>query len=213
MSDPETKKGFIEILDGSQKGENIPIEYYPTGYSMEKSVSYSPLGNWNLEAPRLKYGGGKPGILNIVLFYDTYKLEKDVRDYVNKVSDLMKIDPETHAPPQLRFVWAMEIEPFICVLESAKKEFTMFLSDGTPVRAKLTLKLIEIKRNLNDREKKLQSPDKTKVHITQRRDSLWLIASRAYGNAELWRPIADRNGIKNPRSLEPGIELIIPPLE
>lgn len=137
-----------------------------------------------------------------------------MRDYTDKVSDLMKIDPEIHAPPPLKFIWAMEKrEPFICVLESVSKKFTMFLQDGTPVRARLTLKLKEFKMKLNEREKTLQSPDKTKVHVTQRGDSLWVIASRVYGNAALWRPIADRNGIKNPRFLDPGTELIIPPLE
>jgi nucleoid-associated protein YgaU len=104
-------------------------------------------------------------------------------------------------------------EPFIGVLQSVRKEFTMFLQDGIPVRARLSLTLKEFKMELNEREKTLQSPDKTKVHFTQQGDSLWLIASRVYGNADLWRPIAERNGIKNPRILEPGIKLIIPPLE
>lgn len=98
-------------------------------------------------------------------------------------------------------------------MESVTKRFTMFLQDGTPVRARLTLKLKEFKMKANEREKTLQSPDKTKIHIVQRGDSLWLIASRVYGNATLWRPIAYRNKIKNPRFLEPGTELIIPPLK
>jgi nucleoid-associated protein YgaU len=104
-------------------------------------------------------------------------------------------------------------EPFTCTLESVTKRFTMFLEDGIPVRATLDVTFKEYKLKLNEREKTLQSPDKTKVHITQRGDSLWLIASNAYGNAKLWRQIADLNGIKNPRFLEPGIKLIIPPLE
>lgn len=137
-----------------------------------------------------------------------------MRDYTNKVTNLMKIDTEIQAPPPLKFIWAMEKrEPFICVLESATKKFTMFLQDGTPVRARLTLKLKEFKMEFNERESTLQSSDKTKVHIIQLGDSLWLIASRFYGNATFWRLIAERNGLKNPRILEPGTKLIIPPLE
>ncbi|MCO5382508.1 MAG: hypothetical protein NHB15_10800 [Methanosarcina barkeri] len=42
---------------------------------------------------------------------------------------------------------------------------------------------------------------------------MWLIANEKYGDPYMWRPIADKNKIKNPRFLEPGIELLIPPLE
>ena len=181
---------------------------------MEKSVSYSEAKQSELEAPFLEYSGGNAGILSVELFYDTYEYGTDVRDYTDKISNLLQIDPEIHAPPPLKFIWAMEKrEPFICVMESVTKRFTMFLQDGTPVRARLTLKLKEFKIKANEREKTLQSPDKTKIHIVQRGDSLWLIASRVYGNATLWRPIAYRNKIKNPRFLEPGTELIIPPLK
>lgn len=181
---------------------------------MKKTVSYQEVSKLKLEAPRIQYTGGNAGSLSIELFYDTYEYGTDVRDYTDKISDLMKIDTDIHAPPPLKFIWAMEKrEPFICVLESVTKKFTMFLQDGTPVRARLNLELKEFKMELNERENTLQSPDKTKIQVTQRGESLWLIASRAYGNAALWRPIADRNGIKNPRILEPGTRLIIPPLE
>lgn len=181
---------------------------------MEKTVTYSEVSKLKLEAPRLQYTGGNAGSLTVELFYDTYESGTDVRNYTDKIADLIKIDTEIHAPPPLKFIWAMEKrEPFICVLESVTKKFTMFLQDGTPVRARLNLKLKEFKMELNERESTLQSPDKTKVHIIQLGDSLWLIASRFYGNAAFWRPIAERNGLKNPRILEPGTKLIIPPLE
>lgn len=180
---------------------------------MTKSVTYEKNQKINLESPRVQYTGGEPGSLSFELFYDTYEDKKDVRIYTDKISDLIKIDPEIHSPPPLKFIWGMEQEPFNCVLERIEKKFTMFLPSGIPVRARLDITLKEIKLKLNQREKTPQSPDKTKVHVTQRGDSLWLIASKAYGNAALWRPIADLNGIKNPRFIEPGAELIIPPLE
>ena len=44
-------------------------------------------------------------------------------------------------------------------------------------------------------------------------DTLMYIAEREYGNPDLWRRIAKANKIDNPRSLKPGLELVIPPLE
>ena len=199
---------------GTMENKEIEILYYPTEYSMTKTATYPDHKKSNLESTRTQYAGGDPETLSFDLFYDTYEYKEDVRKYTDQITDLLKIDPKLHAPPPLRFIWGMDPkEPFECTLESVTKKFTMFLKNGTPVRAVLSVKFKEYKQELNVREKTGQSPDKTKIHITQRGDSLWLIASRAYGNAKLWRPIADLNGIKNPRLLEPGIKLIIPPLE
>lgn len=93
------------------------------------------------------------------------------------------------------------------------KKFTMFNSDGVPVRARLNITLKEFKMQLNSRERELQSPDKTKVYIAKQGDSLWAIAYREYGDPDMWRPIAQKNNIYDPRFLKPGTELVIPPLE
>ncbi len=218
-------------MKGTNEGTVIEVLYYPTEYSIEKSVSYSGSNNESkrrnktnqnakskLDTPFLEYNGGNPGVIRIELFYDTYGQEiDDVRTYTDKISDLMKIDPKLHAPPILEFIWGIEKQgSFVCVLESLSKKFTMFTLKKDypiPVRARLSLTLKEFKLKFDEGETTKSSPDKTKVHVTQRGDSLWLIANKAYGNPKLWRPIADRNGIKNPRFLEPGKELIIPPLE
>ena len=63
------------------------------------------------------------------------------------------------------------------------------------------------------RQRPLQSSDKTKIRTVKQGDSLWAIAAEEYGDPALWRPIADENGIYNPRILEAGSEITIPPLE
>ena len=44
------------------------------------------------------------------------------------------------------------------------------------------------------------------------RETLSSIAGVVYGNAALWRPIALRNNIDNPRQLPIALRLIVPPL-
>lgn len=192
----------------------IEVLYYPTEYSMEKSNKYSEVDVPGLETPYIQYSKGNSGSVSMEVFYDTYENDTDVRDYSNQLSDLLKIDPDLHAPPPLSFIWGMPAtEPFTCVLEKVSTKYTMFSSNGYPVRARLNITLKEFKTALNTRETSKQSPDKTKTYITKRGDSLWLIASEKYGDPSIWRPIADKNKIKNPRFIEPGIELLIPPLE
>lgn len=204
-------------MAGSREGDEIEILYYPTEYSMEKSNTFSEISVPGLEAPYIQYSKGNSGSVSMEVFYDTYgegENIKDVRDYSSQLSDLLKIDPDLHAPPPLSLIWGMpQTEPFTCVLEKVSTKYTMFSSDGIPVRARLNITLKEFKTALNTREQGKQSPDKTKTYVTKRGDSLWLIANEKYGDPSMWRPIADKNKIKNPRFLEPGIELLIPPLE
>ena len=208
------KKGFIEVLNGKQKGKNIDILYFPTEYSMEKGNTFTEIAVPGLESPYLQYVRGNAGSITLEVFYDTYEKGVDVRVHTDKLTDLMNIDPEIHAPPQLMFIWGIpSAEPFICVMERATKRFTMFDSSGIPVRAKINVTLKEFKMELNSRERSLQSPDKTKIYITKQGDSLWAIAYKEYGDPLIWRPIAEKNNINNPRYLKPGTELIIPPVE
>ena len=208
------KKGFIEVLAGQQKHKEIEILYFPPEYSVEKSNSFTEISIPGLESPYLQYIKGNAGSITLEVFYDTYEEGTDVRELTDQLSNLMNIDPKLHAPPPLRFIWGMlSAEPCICVLERVTKRFTMFRSDGVPVRARLNITLKEYKMELNIRERTVQSPDRSKAYITKQGDSLWLIAAEEYGDPTMWRAIAEANKIDNPRILETGKEIIIPPLE
>ncbi len=208
------KKGFIEILSGKNKMQQIEILYFPPEYSIEKSNTFAEISIPGLESPYMQYVKGNAGSITLEAFYDTYEEGTDVRRFTKQLSELMNIDPELDAPPPLRFIWGMPSEePFIGVLERLTTRFTMFSSNGIPVRARLSITLKEFKMELNERERNKQSPDRTKVYVTKQGDSLWSIAYKEYGDPALWRHIADKNRIYDPRLLEPGMELIIPSLE
>jgi nucleoid-associated protein YgaU len=62
------------------------------------------------------------------------------------------------------------------------------------------------------REMRLESPDRTRVRVVRERETLALIAAEAYGNPRLWRHIAEQNNIDRPRFVPPGFSLRIPAL-
>ena len=62
-------------------------------------------------------------------------------------------------------------------------------------------------------EFKWESPDHSKRRVVQRGDTLNRIAAEEYGSAAHWRTIAEYNRIRNPRRLQPGEELLLPPLD
>jgi hypothetical protein len=208
------RKGFLQVLAGEKAGTEIQVLYYPPEYTLEKSNSFTEVAIPGLEAPYLQFVRGNAGSLSIEVFYDTYEQGTDVRTYTDQLTSLLNLDTELHAPPPLCFTWGMPgSEPFTCVLERVSRRFTLFNEQGIPVRARLTLTLKEYKGGLSEREMHLQSADRTKVFQATEGDSLWSVAAREYGDPSLWRTIARKNGIEDPRSLEPGQELVIPPLE
>jgi nucleoid-associated protein YgaU len=134
-----------------------------------------------------------------------------VRDLVHEFTALMEIDPTTHAPPVLLFVWGTLT--FTCVLARASQRYTMFLADGTPVRARLQVTFNEFSNvDMEAKEIKRETADYTKFHVVGQGETLSAVAGRTYGDPTLWRPIALRNEIDDPRSLPVGTRLQIPRL-
>ena len=208
----ELKKAIIHVLDArGNKKEEVPVLFYPSEYTMEKSNEFANKNVPGLESPQLHFSSGGLETLSMDLFFDTYEMGEDVRKYTNKIVDLLKIDPEIHAPPVLKFVWGNL--NFTCVLSRVTKKFILFTKDGIPVRATLNVTFSEYSTGGASRERPLQSSDKTKIRTVKEGDSLWAIAAEVYGDPGLWRPIADENGIINPRILEAGSEIAVPPLE
>ncbi len=213
------KKALIYVHDKNGKiNRNDPIHvlFNPTLYSIDKSNQFANMSIPGRQSPLLQFVRGESEILSIELFFDTYTYYKseDVRTYTNKITNLLKIDGEIHAPPICSFVWGkngLDKPYFTGVIEHATITYIMFLNDGTPVRAKLNLTFRQYPQ-VEQTDTRLSSPDKTKRWKLKDTDSLWSIAHAEYGDSSKWRYLAEANNIMNPLSLEPGEEIIIPKL-
>jgi hypothetical protein len=102
---------------------------------------------------------------------------------------------------------------FRCVMESIKQKFTLFSSEGVPLRATLTVTLREYK-SLRDQlaQIKASSPDRTHVHVLQQSETYAAVAQRYYEAPDDWRAIAVENRVDDPRRTTPGRFLRVPPL-
>lgn len=215
MAETKWVKACIQPLDirGNPKGDPVKILFNPTEYSIEHSNQFQNTQLPGLSAPLTHFISGNARTLTMELFFDTYESGEDVRDYTQKITELLEIESELHAPPVCRFSWG-KLE-FKAVLERVTQRFTMFRDEqGIPVRATLNVTFKEYKTITEQfQEKPRHSSDRTKQRLISPGDSLWLLADKEYGDPALWRPIARANNLANPRKLEVGKEIIVPPLE
>jgi len=216
------KKEKAYLVRKDDSSEKVDFLFNPAELTVERTNQFTEVNIPGLPSSVFQFVKGGARTIALDIFFDTYEENKDVRTFTDRITGwesetkkakgLMDIDSELHAPPSCLFIWGSFIFP--CIIERATKKFTLFLSDGTPVRATLNITLKEYKEfKTQVKELSLQSADRTKTRQVKQGDSLWFIAAKEYGNPALWRHIADANCIDNPRVLKPGMELIIPPLE
>lgn len=204
----------------------VPFLFNPNELTVEKTNQFAEIAIPGLPSTVFEFVKGGSRTLTMDLFFDTYEEKSDVRIFTDKITGwdsgslfkaspfkgLMDIDSDLHGPPICLFVWGSFI--FQCIIERVTKKFTMFLPEGIPVRATLNVTLKEYTDIITQlKETHYQSADRTKTWRVKQGETLWFIAAKEYGNPALWRHIANKNKIYNPRLLKPGMELIIPPLE
>jgi len=212
MTSGSLEKAYIKIVNGKKSNKKIECAFNPQEYELKRSVGYSEHKTL-LNTPITQFTSGVADTLSMELFFDTTKTEKDVREqYIKKIDWLLEVDGELHAPPLCRFVWGGGLD-FKAQLVQANKRFTRFLSDGTPVRAWVDVTFKQYKESKQQKSKiKHESTDKMKVWTVSEGDTLWQIAEEEYSDTSHWRTIANANDIDNPRNLEPGSKLSLPPL-
>lgn len=144
--------------------------------------------------------------LSITLVFDSYGLSPtDVRAHTSKVAALSMVDPKLHRPPVCELSWGAFKGIFRGVLTGFGETFTLFLRDGTPVRASVACDFVEFRTEAHADVRKVAASTR-KVRSSE---SLQDVAATEYGDAADWRPIAKANGIVNPRARSGG-QLRIP---
>jgi hypothetical protein len=205
-----------------EKGTIIHVMFNPNSYSISKSVTWNAGGGDDgksktkreVNAPPLQFGGGGSRQLSLELFFDVTEYKgKDVRDETDKIANLTLINRELKKrPPWCEVSWGAPRTPsgdfpFKGVISSLTQKFTLFASNGTPIRATLSVTFTEYLDP--EADKRQTDPDYT-TWLTKRGDTLSNVSAQVYGNPSWWRVIAEHNDIDDPLQLEIGRRLSIP---
>lgn len=218
MPDKKPEKAVIRNL---QTNDEVECMFNPKEYTFSKQNSWKFTNQKGKNLPEPVFQSGQPTLLKMQLFFDTFETGDDVRKkYTSKIWDLTQVDESTKTqkdkkgrPPHCRFQWGKNWA-FEAVVTSVSQRFTLFKSDGTPVRATLDVTFKQIKdEDLYPRQNPTSGGGEgRKVHIVREGERIDWIATTEYGDASLWRLIAQHNQLDDPLMLEPGQTLGIPPL-
>lgn len=217
-------KAYIRCLDMPPPPgvpPEIQCQFNPAQITFERTAQWTDdgAGATQTDVPPRHFSGGSGSTLSMDLFFDTTEEDhKDVRDYTDPLIMLTKINPLAGVaiignlfpkrPPLVMFVWGefgKSAMSFRAYITSASITFSMFLPDGTPVRAETKITFTEFE---DDTILPFQNPtsrsEQRKQRIVQAGETIDWIASQEYGDARHWRHIADTNDLDDPSDLRPG---------
>lgn len=213
------------VYEGGTGVSSLECQFNPVSLTINKTVSWKPVApakervkaQPDQNAPRLVFGGGGSATFNLDLIFDTTLIDnQDVRGYTNQLLKLTLKgagDPAKRKlnPPKVQFVWGQFLL-FRAYITSVQINYTLFLPSGLPVRARANVGFVQC----FDEDGPLapQNPtsrtDPRKIHLVEQGERLDFLAFKEYGNAELWREIAEANGLDNPFDLRTGQTLVLP---
>jgi nucleoid-associated protein YgaU len=192
----------------------------PSELTAEKRQQFEAAQKREFNAPQITFSGGGSRTLTLELLFDVTEMtqvdgkDPDVRILTNKIVKLTRIQRgkgQTDPPPICELSWGKPPSgsdfPFLGVITNLTQNFTLFRSDGRPVRATLS---VQFKEFLDpERDKKQTDPEFT-TRVVVRGDTVSSIAAEVYRDPKQWRVIANVNRLDDPRQIKPGQRLNIP---
>ncbi len=137
-------------LVDAEGGADIEFMFNPTELSFSQKSNVNPVEGARTPKglPKVSFAYPDPCVLTIKdINFDTYEKGTSVMTYVNKFKgalDFAKTGPGANKrPPVYKFTWGGE-EYLRCFVSDLSYSLTLFLPDGTPVRAKMSLTLKEV---------------------------------------------------------------------
>jgi len=196
----------------------MTFSYNPTEVKTSRSATWKKPDGAMTDKPEYISSGPQKATLSI--FFDEWGSPSgDVSKQVNQLLGWTKPSIESVAqhdrprPAVVAFQWGKNgaLADHKWCIESVSATFTMFRSDGTPIRATCDLSLSEYADNSIPAQNPTSGArESRRSRILGQSDSLASVAFSEYGDATLWRALAILNGIDDPMAIPPGTRILVP---
>lgn len=197
----------------------IDFQFNPKELTVSKSAEWkrdAQKGGKTSAVPQFK--GAQPSKLTLEMFLDaTEKQDAAVVETVEKLFKCCVPTDDTHnknvgSPPWVVFLWG-GLTSFTAYVASVSVKYTLFTPGGMPIRGTATVNLEEIAGVQGGQNPTSGALAARTVHTVVSGDTLASIAWREYGDPNMWRAVAEANGIDDPMRLRAGTALLVPAAE
>lgn len=140
----------VQIVD-LDRNVALAAQFNPKEIQVDRSAAWTETQNPSATQPELTYGGTTGRTIAVELLFDTYESGRDVNEeYVRhlvRMMDVINPDPrapeDQRRPPRVQLVWGSTLPRLVVVVASVTTKYTMFLPNGTAVRAVCSCKFTE----------------------------------------------------------------------
>lgn len=130
-------------------GQVFYVQFNPKEFKTDEAVAWKDSKEFHIAKPLIEFDRGKPSALAMELIFDTTDTGEDVnskwvdklRMFLTVIVPSFKNKKLTFRPPYCTFCWGGF--EFPGVVESVSVNYLMFKTDGTPIRAKVSVKMKE----------------------------------------------------------------------
>lgn len=202
--------------------DTIKFQFNPKELTLGKTAKWTrPTTRGSSRSSPPQYQGPQPSKLTLEMFLDASVFfdpgQRQDGTVVETVEKLFRCCVPTQAshgqkkdsPPWVMFSWG-GLTGFVAYVESVQVKYTLFTPAGLPVRAVCTVTLQELAGEPPGTNPTSGGRVPHREHLVVQGDNLAGIAYAEYGDAALWRAVADVNRVDDPSRLRPGTRLLLP---
>lgn len=211
----DAEKGGKEEADGKFEALVNP-ETFTHGYKLVYNEGKQGQGT---SGQQLKYDHTEPEDMTFELLFDSSGLidgnprESIAEDIKALKKIIIEFQGDSHEPRHYKIVWGDN-----AIYKGRVTElnilYKLFSPDGKPLRAVAKVRFISsIEQEANAAKDNRKSPDLTHIRRVKAGDTLPLMCHRIYGDSRYYLQVATFNGLGNFRSLNPGLEIVFPPVD
>ena len=145
---------FTVKIGSLDTNDEVEAQYNPKEIGVNKAVPWQKHKDSKADQPNLEFAGADGRTLSMELIFDGYETGTNVHTtYVDKLTKMTlaqiqasdkKGKEDQKRPHMVVVTWgAIKLPDFKGVIKSVNTKYTMFLADGTPVRATCTVEFME----------------------------------------------------------------------
>ncbi|MFJ8630810.1 LysM peptidoglycan-binding domain-containing protein [Streptomyces sp. NPDC093568] len=202
--------------------KNFTFEFNPSQLALSRQAQWKSTPTAAVRDGSVpEFMGPEPRQMTVEIFLDS-STDPGGNSVLKKVEALFSccevtaksIAAKQPSTPWVVFQWgSFSTARFTAYVSSVEAAYSLFGTTGVPIRATCQVRLHEIPSRTRGQNPTSGALTARRVHRVVAGDTLQSLAWREYGDANVWRAIAEANGIDDPSRLRTGTQVVLPAAE